>query len=72
MNINPHTSPEVKEIQAELIKVKKQLNDLVLKNDVNKMDSKLSNLEIGNGKIWASINEIGDKIRKIQEKLKIE
>lgn len=72
MNINPHTSPEVKEIQAELIKVKKQLNDLVLKNDVNKMDSKLSNLETGNGKIWASINEIGDKIRKIQEKLKIE
>lgn len=72
MNINPHTSPEVKEIQAELIKVKKQLNDWVLKNDVNKMDSKLSNLEIGNGKIWASINEIGDKIRKIQEKLKIE
>ena len=72
MNINPHTSPEVKEIQAELIKVKKQLNDWVLKNDVNKMDSKLSNLETGNGKIWASINEIGDKIRKIQEKLKIE
>ena len=72
MNINPHTSPEVRAIQAELIKVKKQLTDWVLKNDVNKMDSKLSNLEIGNGKIWASINEIGDKIRKIQEKLKIE
>ena len=72
MNINPHTSPEVKEIQAELIKVRKQLTDWKLKNDVNKMDSRIVNLETGIGKIWSSINEIGDKIRKIQEKLKIE
>lgn len=41
MKINPHTSPEIQEIQRELIKLDKKLNDRAFKNDLSALEQKI-------------------------------
>ncbi len=45
MKINPHASPEIRDIQGELIQLDQKLNDKAFKNDLSSVENKVSALE---------------------------